>query len=144
MRTSKKKYPITNAVLPTEINQFIPFSKEQINKWNKNNDIAIFLAKLFRGTGYESYGEHLYNCELNNVKELAVSFDDHIVRFNTDRDKKYKISIVSFLDNPSFGKLSKYLISWKGIVSNILSESSFFSIIHILESEQDLESSIRL
>ena len=40
--------------------------------------------------------------------------------------------------------MAQYLCAWEGVVSNVLSESAFFSLSHILESQDDLMCSLHL
>lgn len=44
----------------------------------------------------------------------------------------------------AFGRVAKCMSAWENSVSNILSEGSYFSLAHILESRTDLSSSIHL
>ncbi|HYT42026.1 MAG TPA: hypothetical protein VEP90_06750, partial [Methylomirabilota bacterium] len=52
--------------------------------------------------------------------------------------------ISSFLDDQHFGKAAKYVLAWRCSVQNLLEESGFYSLAHILETETEIESSLLL
>ncbi|HEU4881468.1 MAG TPA: hypothetical protein VFT45_04460, partial [Longimicrobium sp.] len=55
-----------------------------------------------------------------------------------------EVQVSDFAMDPAFGHACKYIIAWDGVLSQLLSESAFFSIAHLRESEADLECSVEL
>jgi hypothetical protein len=49
-----------------------------------------------------------------------------------------------FEEDRSFGLMAKYAVAWDGVVGEVLSESAFFSLAHVLEGESDLGCSVLL
>ena len=54
------------------------------------------------------------------------------------------MNVPDFFDDKYFGRIGKYYIIYDGIIDQMLSENYFFSISHLLESQNELDCSILL
>jgi len=145
-------------IIPEKVLSYLPFSSEPLSQWNEATDLLKFLYTLHDKSGtiiaqngtrtpvnYREYGKVVYE---RGQKEL----ESWIQQFTTTAGKArpapasitQKVEVPNFAYDPAFGKAAKYFIAWDGVVGETLSESAFFSIEHVIESEDDLECSLYL
>lgn len=55
-----------------------------------------------------------------------------------------EILISNFLEDALFGRAAKYVIAWKASVQNLLEESGFYSLGHLLEADSEVDCSLLL
>ena len=123
---------------------YLPFSPEPLSKWSNTTDLLQFLYALY-GVNYRESSRRIFTSG-------QKKFRDWVKRFTTVAGKAtpapaavtQTIKIPDFSEDPKFGKVAKYIIAWDGVVEAVLSESAFFSIAHIMESDIDLECSLYL
>lgn len=136
----------TDAILPDSAISMLPLKKEALSDWSEETtDLAVFLFELYEGTGYGdlscSYFEHT-SSEFQMWAQVFYEAASEASPSPASVDKDIKIP--NFLDNPSFGGLAKSSSAWDNAISNVLSEGSYFSLAHMLETRTDLSSSIHL
>ena len=137
--------------IPKAALDFIPFTEEAVSKWSDDVDILAFIRALLdqECVSVDEFG----NKKRGNYSEVADHFfrrdrravDAWINRFSQPRDGGGAIPGRTWFENSGpFGKAVKYFIAWKEVVANVLADSEFFSIIHLLETELDISSSFLL
>lgn len=146
-------------LIPKKSIKLLPFNKKSINEWNPENiDVGEFLAEvfdiksemtLFSGrkvlVSYRDYWKTIYDYGVKKFIDLAQEFEEVAHEFEPVRGSVVKkIETPSFLDDVNFGGVAKYYIAFNGIISNALSENCFYSLSHLLESQEELNCSILL
>ena len=145
-------------IIPEAVLQYLPFSKEPSSEWGDNTDLLQFLYTLNDVPGgmvspdgtrsvvnYRHYGRHVYDTGRKSIETWTR-------RFGTSAREALpapvaatlNIDVPDFSDDPEFGKAAKYVIAWDGVTDAVLSDSAFFSIAHVLESDIDLDCSVHL
>lgn len=134
------------------------FTPEPLSQWGNNIDLLKFLYALhdkeqtmivsgrrsFTKTPPE-YTLDLYNQGLEYFQFLAEEFIISAHNSPPARSSAtQKIETPVFKDEPIFGKVAKYWIAWNAVTRWVKSESAFFSIDHLLESEDEIKCSINL
>jgi len=147
----------TYQLIPKESLQLLPFIPEAIAGWNISTlDIVKFLTHLFDKEGtiidssgrettvnYRSYWKTIYDDGLEKFKRLAGEFEAEARNHApVPASVVASVHVPSFIGDASFGKVAKYYIAYDGLLSEVLAESFFYSIAHILESKQELDCSI--
>jgi hypothetical protein len=145
-------------IIPERCISILPFGPGAIDSWTDDTDLLQFMRLLFDKTdavineageqfdaNYSSYGKYLCDEGSRHFRVLAEDFGKN-ARNATPApgalDKQQPIP--DFWQDDHFGLVAKYYVAWSGVVSEVLSESAFFSIAHVLESEEELASSILL
>jgi hypothetical protein len=136
----------------------LPLQPQPLSEWDEGCDCHTFLCDLFdqEATIEDEHG----NVTKGNFREYGTFVFARGIEAATKRVKVFaaealtavpapasivkEVQISDFANDPSFGHACKYIVAWDGLLSQILSESAFFSIAHLLESEADLECSIEL
>lgn len=145
-------------IIPKTVFNYLPFSAEPLSQWNDKTDLLLFLSALFDKPGLIisangiSTPVNYQNYSLNIYERGQKSFQIWVKRFLIAAQEtnpapgavSQTIKIPRFSEENSFGRVAKYIIAWDGVITEILSESEFFSIGHILESETDLICSLHL
>ncbi len=100
---------------------------------------------VVRHSNYRDYGKYLFDRGKNDFSRTALEFGENakIIKYAPGGKAQLK-EIPDFMEDERFGLMAKYAIAWDGMMNAILSESSFFSIEHILESGSEVECSILL
>jgi hypothetical protein len=163
-----------DVLLPQSAVDILPFSAEPISQWSRNTDIYRFIAALYAPTSplfssylYKEGKKEIKTWERKFARCAAKAqatrsgYDVHAFivgnivsgKENTSRSDGNKLQgsagtevakISSFLDDQHFGKAAKYAIAWQCSVQNLLEESGFYSLAHILETVTEIESSLLL
>jgi hypothetical protein len=146
-------------MIPQSAMDLLPLKMESINKWKAPKlDVIYFIENLFdkdaemtsedgkvEKVNYKDYWNTIYtNC--------LDKFTDHSIQFDLIAHEYLPVptstvatpQIPSFLDDIYFGGVAKYYMCFDGLIDNALSESYFFSIGHVLESQNELDCSITL
>jgi hypothetical protein len=135
----------TESVIPSAALSVFPFKPEPLLSWGTDSDLSHYLQCLYDGTGYG----HIARGYL----EVAVTqFDQTARQFQLSAASSKPLPGVrivpsappDFVTCPLFGLAAKSACAWDHLVGNLLSESSFFSLPHLLESQSDLFCSMRL
>lgn len=135
----------TDAIFPNTAISLLPLKKEALTEWSEETDLVVFLYELYEGTGYGSISYNYFNNTVTQFHMWAQIFLESASEASPSPASVNKdIRIPNFLNDPSFGLLAKSYSVWENTISNILSEGSFFSLSHILETRTDLSSSIHL
>lgn len=145
-------------IIPETVFDYLPFSPEPLPQWDDTTDLLQFLYALYDKSGlmiaedgtrtpvnYRDYGREVY-------KRGQESFQVWVQRFTAAAREAtpapgaviQTIEVPKFSEDSTFGKAAKYIIAWDGVVGEVLSESAFFSIAHVLESDLDLNCSLHL
>ena len=137
---------------------YLPFSSEPFSDWNNKTDLQEFLFALHDKKGsivgengvktpvnYRDYGGEVFERGKKEIQSLIQQFETAAEKaVPAPVSVTQKIEVPRFSVNPEFGKVAKYFVAYGGVVEDVLSEESFFSIEHVLESEADLECSVYL
>lgn len=139
---------------------YLPFSTESLMSWGEKSDLYRFLSELSNHEGIlvtangeretvnyraSGYGDKLFHAGKRRFRSWAYHFM-HSAEKNVDAYRGFanSVSLPDFYESESFGTVAKYVVAWDGLVNNALSSGTFFSIAHILESEDDLRCSLKL
>jgi hypothetical protein len=145
-------------IIPERCVSILPFGPEAIETWTDETDLLQFMYALFEKTGtitnesgeqfetnYRSYGKYLCEHGAQYFRGLAEDFARNAQNAAPAPAAANKQEPTpDFWKDNQFGAVAKYHVAWNGIVSEVLSESAFFSIAHVLESTEELASSILL
>jgi len=145
-------------LIPPSALQLLPLKAEPISAWNMRNiDVKKFLmyvcdkdaevrfAEATRKINYKSYWKTSFNSGSKKFHTYAKEFDLQARKcIPAPASTAKSVKIPSFLDDKYFGILAKYSICYDAVIENALSEDYFFSIAHLLETQQELDSSILL
>ncbi|MBA7620287.1 hypothetical protein ES703_27633 [subsurface metagenome] len=146
-------------LIPEKALQLFPLKPEPINAWNRRSlDTKRFLKYICdkqaevtyadgvqRKVNYKSYWKTIFKNGLIKFRSTAKKFDSEAREYApTPASIVRKVKIPSFLDDKYYGLVAKYYVCYDGIIDGSLSESYFFSISHMLETQQDLDCSILL
>lgn len=135
----------TEKVLPTSAFDILPFKWESLANWAPGCDLHQFLKVLLEPSGYEATADSFFDRACGDFSAIVLSFQDHADAASPARAAEHhRIDIPDFSDCERLGVVGKYMAAWDNVVGNMLSESSFFSLPHLLESCSDLQSSIDL
>ena len=145
-------------IIPLNCLSFLPFIPEELAAWGDASDTLRFLRCLFGETGTISdedgtelqlnnsdYGRYLFKNGKRQIKSLSTKFSFNARKAKAAPAAEDKIEpIPDFLNDKEFGRMAKSYLAWSGTVNQVLSESAFFSIEHVLESESELDCSVLL
>lgn len=132
-----------DVLLPETALKQLPFSAEPLSQWQGRDDLSQFIQELY--DHFPSFGYYLYRQGKKKMQTWATSFATPIKRANsTAQEAKRIIEVPNFRENAIFGKASKYIVAWNTSVQSLLEEDGFYSLAHILESEDELECSLLL
>jgi hypothetical protein len=131
-------------LLPESAINLLPLSAEPLDRWRRKTDIRRFIDALYADT-YPPFSDYLYK---NLKKEMGVwskQFTKQAQDVSSQgRTPKQTIPVPNFFEEANFGRATKYVAAWKACVQNLLEESGFYSLAHVLESEQEIECSLLL
>lgn len=145
-------------IIPSQSVALLPFHIEPLSNWTEGCDLYRFLYSLFDQTtiatnaagetfeiNYSSYGKHLFE---KGIERLILASDDFYKNASeatpvpaTERQVE---DIPYFSEDDNFSLVAKYAIAWDSVLSAVLSESAFFSLAHVLETDTELNSSMLL
>lgn len=145
-------------IIPATALKRLPFSPEPLSQWNDATDLLHFLYEIYdkptlmvleNGTkisgSYRDYGEEVYKRGQENFQLLIKQFELAAQKAPPAPGAATQtITVPDFSNESIFGKAAKYVIAWNGVIEEVLSESAFFSLAHVLESQEELKSSILL
>ncbi|MBD2166366.1 hypothetical protein H6G04_18380 [Calothrix membranacea FACHB-236] len=145
-------------IIPANCIQILPFLSEPISSWSDKTDLLSFLLCLYDKAGsmmdsagqvttfnYSSYGKHLFDVSIKRYQSICSDFENQAKQVNpAPAAKNQAETIPDFSQDSFFGLMAKYAIAWDGTISEVLSESAFFCLAHVLEAQSDLDCSILL
>lgn len=146
-------------LIPEKGLKLLPFTPESINSWAISNlDVVDFLKYLCNREGkivyedgkkekinYQDYWKDIFYPGKKEFKKFAEEFKIIAEKIKPVPGSTVKeVKIPSFLDDKYFGLVAKYYIIYNGIIEEVLTESYFYSIAHMIESEEELSCSILL
>jgi len=150
---------IFGRLIPEQALQLFALKAEPINAWNSRSlDLKQFLKCICdkeaevtyadgvpRKTNYKSYWKVLFKSGLARFRSTAKEFDKE-AKSNppTPASIIRTVKIPSFINDKYYGLMAKYYICYDGAINTALSESHFFSIAHMMETQQELDCSIFL
>lgn len=139
------EHSIDEMIIPKEALSLLPFKAAGIDNWNDDADLLEFLYIIYEGTGFGEYSKYQYDELLPRFKGIADAFQCFANESSpAPAVQCEELQIQDFRQDKIFGRLLKYVGAWDNVISNVLSESSFFSLSHILESRTDVDCSIHL
>lgn len=132
----------------------IPFREQPLSRWKyhddlgNHDDLGSFLYALFdsemifhsesgeilTARGGDN-GSYVFNRNLETIGKFADDFSERLRGERVNYD---------FRECPVFGGFAKAFAAWDGVLEEVLSESLFFSLFHILESQTDLKATLPL
>ena len=94
---------------------------------------------------YKSYGKEILNRGIEKSYEIIKIFKNNAKSTAPSPAAEGLEELVpDFENDKNFGMVAKYHIAWDGAIDEVLSESAFFSLAHILETGSELDCSILL
>ena len=145
-------------IIPSGCIDLLPFSEEGFLHWKAKADLGTFLYRLHDKGGtivapdgataainYAEHGSYTFKRHQGEFRELIKR-----LRQSAGKTRQVKgvnpfvLTVPDFRRDLHFGKALKYLSAWDAIVSEILADSSEFSLSHLLEQQTDLECSVSL
>jgi hypothetical protein len=145
-------------LIPKRCLSILPFTAESLRTWSDASDVLSYLTTLFdkeavlidqKGKrvpiNLSSYASTLYQDGRKRFGTLAKEFHTYGRKAKPVPAAEDQMEKIPDFDNDEhFGLVAKYSIAWSGTVDEVLSESAFFSIAHVLESESELDCSVLL
>ena len=137
-------------ILPAALSH-IPFSREPVEAWKADCDLALFIGELSAIPLTFLLGDGTYQTsaqtdrgprEFAELRKNALRRSKTYER-ETQGSKKLGPGIPTEAKT-AIGCALKYAVAWDQLTGSILSESAFISLPHILEAGTDLECSINL
>jgi hypothetical protein len=145
--------------IPEKALQIFPLKAEPINSWNNRGlDLKKFLKYICdkeaqvtyadgipRKTNYKSYWKTLFAIGLARFRSTAKEFAKE-AKSNPPAPASIiqAVKIPSFINDKYYGLMAKHYVCYDGVINTALSESYFFSIAHMMETQQELDCSILL
>lgn len=145
-------------IIPEAVLQHLPFSCKPFSEWGDSTDLLEFLYTLNDVPGemissdgtpstinYRHYGRTIYDQGRESIQTWTTRFASSAQKaLPAPGAVSQNINIPDFSNDLEFSKAAKYLIAWDGVTDAVLSDSAFFSIAHVLESDIDLDCSVHL
>ncbi|HIF6105500.1 hypothetical protein ACEV8Q_21780 [Vibrio parahaemolyticus] len=136
---------LTEEIFPLSALEILPFYPEPLESWNYENELADFLYKLYEGTGFGEVSENYFaDSHAKFVAWAEVFYESAVEACPAPASSLHQVDVPNFMEEPLFGLLAKNYSAWENVVGNIMSEGSFYSLPHLLETRTDLSSSIHL
>lgn len=134
-----------DVILPETAILCLPFSTEPLSLWNSRTDVVLFHDAIYEPSIDPPFGRHLYREGKKRFRILAKQFAKYAHETSSGTEVSIQpINIPDFTEDPLFGKAAKYAIAWRCSVQSVLEESAFYSLAHVLESEEDINCSFLL
>ena len=130
-------------VLPEDAINRLPFSAEPLLQWGEKSDLLEFLnmlVKSYNSEPQDDYFDGKREFEMWATKFARAALEEK----SLSRVDKRTVVVPDFLGDPFFGKVAKYAIAWEQCVAAVLGEDAFYSLAHVLESEEEIKCSILL
>ena len=144
-QTISKTTTDTELVIPSKALARLPLSPQAVQDWDQSSDIYGFLLDLYSSTGYGEVAEPYLCQSIEEFHHIAQHFFNiATTTAPTPGSVCQAITVPDFTLCPYFGLMAKHMCAWDHIVGNMLAESNFFSLPHLLETQSDLRSSINL
>ncbi len=146
-------------LIPQEAIKLLPLKPEPINIWQaKNLDSVEFIKHICdkdsyvtypdghrEKVNYKSFWKTLYQSSLKKFKLTAKQFYKEATKHSpVPASTIGSVKIPDFLADNYFGSVAKYYSCYAAIINGALSENHFFSISHLMESQEEMECSILL
>ena len=126
------------STLPQDAIDKLPFSAEPMFQWNKDTDIRAFVTALFSSSLYSDNDPGNFPTEEKKMRECARLFTKNLMEYPQPS------TYLDFYQDARFGQVAKYAIAFRICLSSLLADGAFYSLAHILESGDDMESSLLL
>ncbi len=117
----------------------LPLSPEAMFDWKNNTDIRMFVQALYAEGPIPTYGSELCSEVEKEIRETARLFTKNLQEAHPTSS-----IYIDFYQNTSFGQVAKYIVAFKCCVHSLLEDARFYSLAHLLESQNDLECSLLL
>lgn len=123
----------------------LPFSAEPLASWKGKTDIRRFVDALYARSNFPAFSNSLFKREKRDVRNWSKRFISNAqTTLPKSASSVQRLVIPKLLEDANFGKAAKYVIAWKSSVQNLLEESGFYSLAHILEADEEIDCSLLL
>lgn len=145
--------------IPEKALQIFPLKAESISSWNSRSlDLKEFLKYMCDKEGQVTYADGIPR-KINYKSYWKTLFAGGLSRFRSTAKKLEKeaasnppaiasitqtAKIPSFINDDYYGLMAKHYVCYDGVINTALSDSRFFSLANMLESQQELDCSILL
>lgn len=145
--------------IPEKALQIFPLKAESVDSWNSRSlDLKKFLKYVCDKEGQVTYGDGIPR-KINYKPYWKTLFRSGLGRFQSTAKKFEKeaksnrpaiastiqpAKIPSFITDKYYGLMAKYYVCYDAVINTALSESQFFSIANMIETQQELDCSILL
>ena len=132
-------------IIPEGALSLLPFSLEPVASWSEKTDLYTYIFNLLKGTGYEKNTEYNFDGASRQADSFCHFFEESANNATPAPGSRTQApTIPSFEALPLFGRAMKAYIAWQETIGNVLSEGSYSSIAHILETRTDINCSVQL
>ena len=136
---------MVDILLPEAAITILPFSAEPLASWKGKTDIRRFVDALYAPSNYPAFSSYLFTREKKDVRTWSKRLIVNAQKAPYKSESSFQTSTVpNFLEDAHFGKAAKYVVAWKSSVQNLLEESGFYSLAHILEADAEIDCSLLL
>jgi hypothetical protein len=144
-------------IIPDTVLNYLPMTPEPLAQWNDATDLRHLLGALYdfspevltpdgiKASGsMKWWGYELYDMSRESFNSWIQKFSANVKEAVSSKSGTPTSISFDFLNDPFFGQAAKYLIAWERLINRTLEDSVYFSIAHVLESEDDLKCSFDL
>jgi hypothetical protein len=136
---------LVDVLLPETAINILPFSTGPLLSWKGKTDIRRFVDALYAESGFPAYSSHLFKREKKDIRNWSKRFTLNAQKAHPMPGSSVQTpQVPHLLEDTTFGKAAKYVIAWKSCVQNVLEESGFYSLAHILEADEEIGCSLLL
>src|SRR5260370_26818114 len=116
----------------------LPLSAEPMFQWEKDTDICAFVDALDSSSDYPTLGIERFDEEAQKMREYTRLFTKNLME---DRGVS---TYLDFYQDARFGQVAKYGIALICCLRNLLEDTGFSSLAHLLEFRNDMVCSLLL
>jgi len=124
--------------LPQAAIELLPLSAEPMSQWKQEVDIRQFAKALYPPPFYPSSSGELDEEFEKEMREQARTFTKNLM------EARNAPTYIDFYQDHRFGQIAKYALAFKCCTLSLLEDAGFYSLAHILETEDDLNCSLLL
>src|SRR6266702_1081937 len=144
---------LVDVLLPEAAINILAFSAEPLLQWKRKPDIRRFIDALYASSSYPPYSSYLYKREKNDMlmwsRRFTKGANDPLQQNDLKGSVKEHLAaqtgnIPNLLEDAQFGRATKYVMAWTSCVQSLLEEAGFYSLAHILESDEEIDCSLLL
>lgn len=136
--------------VPADCLALLPFAPDPVARWKPGNDLDRFQHRLAQGEMAREYCLQLEDVEEEEAHSWAKGFHRLADAFTEGSTQAYHPKRqgpsrkINYRQHPAFGGFAKTWAAWQMIEEEVLSENGFASLVHTLESRDDIGCALEL